>query len=115
MAFNLGDDTISNTDFRRVIYTTKHQQLVLMSVDDYINNEVHPDNDQFFRLEKGRARFTIGNNEVYHLTDEDSITVPAGTYHMVENFGSEALKMYVIYSPPVHKPGTVDKYPTEHD
>ena len=115
MAFNLGDITLDNTDFRRVIYTTKHQQLVLMSIDDFINNEVHDDNDQFFRIEKGHARFTLNNKDIYILSDEDSITVPAGTYHMVENIGSESLKVYVIYSPPVHQPGTIDKYPTEND
>ena len=101
--------TINNTDFRRVLYTAEHMQLVLMSLlpGEEIGMEVHPDNDQFFRFEKGTGKVIINGNE-YEVEDGDTIIIPCGSEHNVINTGElESLKMYTIYSPAHHKDGTV--------
>lgn len=101
--------TMDNTDFRRVLYTADHMQLVLMSLlpSEEIGMEVHPDNDQFFRFEKGNGKVIINGNE-YEVVDGDTIVIPAGSEHNVINTGeTDSLKMYTIYSPAHHKDGTV--------
>jgi mannose-6-phosphate isomerase-like protein (cupin superfamily) len=106
---NIEEDTVANNDFRRVLYTGKHSQLVLMSLapGTEIGSEVHGDNDQFFRFEAGRGKVVIDDNE-YEVSDGSAIVVPAGARHNVINTSdSEALKMYTIYSPPHHKDGIV--------
>lgn len=107
--------TINNTDFRRVLYTAEHMQLVLMSLlpGEEIGMEVHPDNDQFFRFEKGTGKVIINGNE-YEVEDGDTIIIPCGSEHNVINTSElESLKMYTIYSPAHHKDGTV--HPTKAD
>jgi mannose-6-phosphate isomerase-like protein (cupin superfamily) len=101
--------TRSNTNFRKVLYTGKHSQLVLMSLrpNEEIGMEVHPDNDQFFRFEKGTGKCIIDGNE-YTVKDGDVIIVPAGAQHNIINVsGTEELKLYTLYSPAHHKDGIV--------
>ena len=106
---NIEKDTIENTNFRKVLYTGKHSQLVLMSLKpmEEIGMEVHPDNDQFFRFEKGEGKCIIDGNE-YEVKDGSAIIVPAGAEHNVINTSAtEDLKLYTIYSPAHHKDGII--------
>lgn len=106
---NIEEDTIANNDFRKVLYTGKHTQLVLMSLapGTEIGSEVHKDNDQFFRFEAGSGKVVIDGNE-YVVSDGSAIVVPAGSEHNVINTSDNtALKMYTLYSPPHHKDGIV--------
>ena len=102
---NIENDTVENENFRKVLYTSKHSQLVLMSLapNEEIGMEVHGENDQFFRFEKGEGRVIIDASE-YAVGDGDAIVVPAGAQHNVINISStEPLKLYTIYSPAHHK------------
>jgi len=106
---NIEKLTLKNNNFRQVLYSGKHSQLVLMSLapNEEIGMEVHPDNDQFFRFEKGEGKVIIDGNE-YVVGDGDAVVVPSGAQHNVINTsGSEALKLYTIYSPAHHKDGIV--------
>jgi len=100
---------IRNQDFRHVLFTGKHAQLVLMSLapGEEIGREIHAEFDQFFRIEEGCARFVFGDGE--HLVYAgDAVVVPAGTFHNVVNASATLpLKLYTIYSPPQHPSGTV--------
>jgi len=101
--------TTENNNFRQVLYTAKHSQLVLMSLKprEEIGMEVHPDNDQFFRFEQGIGKVIIDGNE-YEVKDGFAVIVPAGAQHNVINTSeTEALKLYTIYSPAHHKDGIV--------
>lgn len=101
--------TISNTDFRRVLYTGKHSQLVLMSLKpgEDIGMEVHDGNDQFFRIEAGAGKCLIDGHE-YLLEDGTAIVVPAGSEHNIINISeTDDLKLYTIYSPAHHKDAIV--------
>jgi mannose-6-phosphate isomerase-like protein (cupin superfamily) len=100
--------TESNTDFRRVLYTGKQMQLVLMALrpGEEIGEEVHDDRDQFFRVEAGEGEVLIDGNRSAVRSDM-AIIVPAGARHNVRNTGSEPLKVYTLYAPPEHKHGTV--------
>lgn len=102
--------TEENTDFRRVVYTGKNLQLVLMSIEpgDEIGAEVHDDIDQFFRIEAGKGTITVDDN-AYEVGADDGIIVPAGSRHNVVSTGDVPLKLYTIYGPPEHKDGTVHK------
>lgn len=102
-------DTLGNSDFRRVLYTGRHSQLVLMSLQpkEEIGLETHPENDQFLRFEGGSG-MVIVNDSRYDVVDGDAVIVPAGASHNVINLSEvETLKTYTIYSPPHHKDGTV--------
>ncbi|MFA5095381.1 MAG: cupin domain-containing protein [Candidatus Paceibacterota bacterium] len=106
---NIEKETLENKNFRKVLYTGKHSQLVLMSLkpNEEIGTEIHTDNDQFFRFEKGEGKCLIDGNE-YILGDGSVIVVPAGAQHNIINTsGSEDLKLYTIYSPAHHKDGIV--------
>jgi mannose-6-phosphate isomerase-like protein (cupin superfamily) len=106
---NIEKDTIENKNFRKVLYTGKHSQLVLMSLKpkEEIGMEVHSDNDQFFRFEKGQGKCVIDGNE-YIVGDGSAIIVPAGASHNVINTSADSdLKLYTIYSPAHHKDGIV--------
>jgi mannose-6-phosphate isomerase-like protein (cupin superfamily) len=106
---NIENDTQDNENFRKVLYTGKHSQLVLMALkpNEEIGMEVHPDNDQFFRFEKGQGKCIIDGNE-YEVSDGFAVIVPAGAEHNVINTSdSEELKLYTIYSPAHHKDGVV--------
>jgi len=104
---NIEKNTLENKNFRKVLYTSKYSQLVLMSLKpkEEIDMEVHPDNDQFFRFEKGIGKVIIDGNE-YNVSDGSAIVVPAGAEHNVINTSNtKELKLYTIYSPPHHKDG----------
>lgn len=106
---NIEKDTLENTNFRKVLYTAKHSQLVLMCLKpkEDIGMEVHPDNDQFFRIEAGQGKCIIDGTE-YEITDGVAIIVPAGAQHNVINISeTNELKLYTIYSPAHHKDGVV--------
>jgi len=106
---NIEKATLENNNFRKVLYTSKHSQLVLMALqpNEDIGLEVHPDNDQFFRFESGHGKVVIDKNE-YDVGDGMAIVVPAGAEHNVINSSdSEMLKMYTVYSPAHHKDGIV--------
>ncbi len=102
---NIEDLTEENTNFRKVIYTAKHSQLVLMTLkpSEEIGMETHPDNDQFLRIEKGEGKAIIDGNE-YAFGAGFAIIVPAGAQHNVINTSTtEDLKLYTLYSPAHHR------------
>jgi len=106
---NIEKETIENENFRKVLYTGKNSQLVLMSLapNEEIGIEIHAENDQFFRFEKGQGKVLIDGNE-YQVSDGSAIIVPAGAEHNVINVSeTESLKLYTIYSPAHHKDGIV--------
>lgn len=106
---NIEKETIENHNFRKVLYTGKNSQLVLMSLKpgEEIGMETHEKNDQFFRCEEGEGKCVIDGNE-YELEDGSAIVVPAGAEHNIINTSQdEDLKLYTIYSPPHHKDGIV--------
>ena len=108
------EKTIANENFHHVLYTGAHMQLVLMSLlpGEEIGAEVHTDNDQFFRFEKGVGTVVI-NETSYAVEDGDVVIVPAGAQHNVINTGPDALKLYTIYAPAHHKDGIIRE--TKHD
>ena len=106
---NIEQATLANNNFRQVLYTGKHSQLVLMSLkpNEEIGMEVHSENDQFFRFEKGMGKVIIDGNE-YQVSDGSAVVVSAGAQHNVINVSTdEDLKLYTIYSPAHHKDGIV--------
>jgi mannose-6-phosphate isomerase-like protein (cupin superfamily) len=109
-------ETLKNTDFRRVLFSGKHAQLVVMCLrpGEEIGNEVHPNVDQFFRIEQGEAKFILNETEEHLVRDADAVVVPAGTPHNVINASrTTPLKLYTIYAPPTHTAGTVHKTKSE--
>jgi len=117
---HIEEATKENTDYRRVLYTAKHSQLVLMSLKsgEEIGEEVHH-LDQFFRFESGQGKAIIDGVE-HKVKDGDAVVVPKGARHNIVNTGSGDLKLYTLYSPPNHKDGTVqatkaDEYKEEFD
>ena len=106
---NIEEITEGNTNFRKVLYTAKHSQLVVMSIaaGGEIGEEVHKDNDQFFRVEEGEGKLMIdGNEQVF--SSGFAIVVPAGARHNVINTSPDKpLKLYTLYAPPHHKDGIV--------
>ncbi len=104
---NIESLTVENSNFRKVLYTGAHCQLVLMSLgsNEDIGMEVHPDNDQFFRFENGDGKVIINETE-YVVKDGDAVIVPSGSSHNVIA-GASGLKLYTIYSPAHHKDGII--------
>jgi mannose-6-phosphate isomerase-like protein (cupin superfamily) len=100
--------TEDNKDFRRVLYTGKYLQLVLMALQpgEEIGEEVHEGHDQFFRIEKGKGEVVIDGTST-KIKSDDAIIVPAGARHNVINTGDKPLKLYTIYGPPEHRDGVV--------
>lgn len=105
---NIEDLTKDNNNFRQVLFTGKRMQLVVMSLlpGEEIGLEVHPETDQFFRVEEGKVK-VIMNGEENILEEEMVAIVPAGTSHNVINVGEEVVKIYTIYTPPEHADGTI--------
>ncbi len=106
--------TEENNDYRRVIYTGKHMQLVLMTLQpgEEIGEEVHEDIDQFFRFEKGNGEVVIDG--VSHKIKSDfGVIVPAGASHNVINTGNKPLRLYTLYGPPEHRKDVLQ--PTKAD
>ena len=109
LKINIDKATTENDNYRKVLYTSKYSQLVLMSLKpkEEIGEETHPDNDQFFRFETGHGKCIIDGNE-YEVNEGDAIVIPAGSKHNVMNTDDIAgLKMYTVYSPAHHKDGIV--------
>ncbi len=108
---NIEKETLDNDNFRKVLYTAKNSQLVLMSLlpKEEIGMETHPKIDQFFRFESGKGKCIIDGNE-YDIKDGDAVIVPAGSKHNIINTSEDkALKLYTIYSPPNHRDGVMFK------
>ncbi len=106
---NIEEETLKNTDYRRVLYTAKNSQLVLMNLQpgEEIGMETHH-LDQFIRIEQGSAKAILDGVE-HELKDDFAVVVPAGTQHNFINTGDGELKLYSVYSPPEHKDGTVHR------
>ena len=104
---NIEKETLENTDYRRVLYTAKNSQLVLMSIEpgDEIGEETH-ELDQFIRVEAGNAVVTL-NGDKQDLPADSAVVIPAGVLHNVQNTGDTALKLYSVYAPPEHKDQTI--------
>ncbi len=100
--------TLGNATFRKVLYTSKEMQLVLMTIQpgDEIGEEVHDDVSQFFRFEAGEGEVWI-DGVCHKVKADDSAIVPSGARHNVKSTGGEPLRLYTIYSPPEHIDGTV--------
>jgi mannose-6-phosphate isomerase-like protein (cupin superfamily) len=114
---NIEEATLENEDFRRVLFTGDHAQLVVMAIGpgEEIGQEVHDNVDQFFRFEAGEGKVIIDEEEVV-VGDGDAVIVPAGAEHNIINISlSEKLKLYTIYSPANHPDGTVHKTKAEAD
>jgi mannose-6-phosphate isomerase-like protein (cupin superfamily) len=113
---NIEKETEENRYFRKVLYTGKYAQLVVMCLQggEEIGNEVHDDVDQFFRIEEGAATFVFNNTEKHQVEEDEAVVVPAGTWHNVINASaSKPLQLYTIYSPPEHPDGTIHKTKAE--
>ena len=100
--------TTANTNFRRVLYTGDHLQLVLMSLGpgEEIGEEVHSEIDQFIRVEQGRGQAIIDGVR-HEIEDDAAVVIPAGARHNVVNTGGEPLRLYTVYGPPEHRDGVV--------
>lgn len=106
---NIEQLTLANANFRKVLYTAEHCQLVLMTLKpgEEIGSEVHEEGDQFFRFEKGEGKVIINETE-YAVGDGDIAIVPAGaTHNVINTSAAQALKLYTIYAPPHHQDGVV--------
>lgn len=108
--------TKNNKNFRTTLWTGDHLQLTLMSIEvgQDIGLEIHPDHDQFIRIEDGCGIIKMGArkndlNFQRKVEDDFAIIIPAGTWHNLINTGSKPLKLYSIYAPPEHPPGTIDR------
>ncbi len=102
-------ETKENNNFRKVLYTAKNTQLVVMCIKpgDEIGEEVH-DLDQFIRIEDGKGKAVL-NEDSYEIKDDYALVIPAGVKHNVINTGEEDLKIYTLYSPPEHRDGVIHK------
>ena len=116
---HIEEETLDNDNFRKTIWTGEHMQCTLMTipVGGDIGLEVHNDNDQFIRIEQGQGTTFVGETEddliEGKIKADDAIFVPAGYWHNIKNSGEEDLKLYTIYGPKDHLPGTV--HPTQKD
>ncbi|MDP3899645.1 MAG: cupin domain-containing protein [bacterium] len=108
---NIEKETLENNNFRKVLYTAKNSQLVVMSIapGDDIGVETHT-LDQFIRVEQGSAKAVLDGVE-HDLPADHAVVIPAGTEHNIINTGAEPLKLYSVYAPPEHKDGTI--HPTK--
>lgn len=106
---NIEHETLNNNNYRKVIYTAKHSQLVLMSIKpkEEIGEEIH-NADQFIRIESGQGKIIL-NKKTQQIKEGFAIVVPAGTKHNIINTGTTPLKLYTVYSPPQHKDNTINK------
>ena len=113
---NIEKETLDNGDFRRVLYTGNHLQLVLMTLQpgEEIGEETHEDRDQFFRIEEGEGEIVI-DGKVNAVEDDFGVIVPAGACHNVINRGDRPLKLYTLYGPPEHVHGTVHRTKKDAD
>ena len=108
-SINLEEKTLQNTNYREVLYTAPHSQLVVMSIapGDDIGWETHAEHDQFIRVERGIGQAMIGESS-YELSDGVAVVIPAGQRHNIVNTSnSEALQLYTVYTPPEHPEGKI--------
>jgi mannose-6-phosphate isomerase-like protein (cupin superfamily) len=107
---NIENLTRDNAAFRKVLYTSKHSQLVLMSLmpGEDIGEEIHEDTDQFFRVEQGTGTVLL-NGETYDIEDGSTVVVPEGANHNIINTGTVPMKLYTLYMPPHHRDGVLHK------
>jgi mannose-6-phosphate isomerase-like protein (cupin superfamily) len=107
---NIEEKTLANNYFREVLFTTDKSQLVVMTLKpgEEIGMEVHPEHDQFIRIESGKGK-AIMNGEEHEISDGSAVVIPAGTQHNIINMSETAMKLYTIYTPPEHKQGTIHK------
>lgn len=119
---DINDVAEDNNTFRSTIWTGKHLQATVMSIDvgDDVGLEVHPDNDQFLKIEEGHGLIRMGKNRntlnfEEYVDDDSAIFVPAGTWHNIINTGRSPLKLYSIYAPPHHPSGTVHQTKADAD
>ncbi len=119
---NVERETLDNADFRRVLFTGANVQLTVMRLapGEEIGVEMHDHLDQFLRIEQGSARVTFGPSvdkvdEEHEVQDDWAIVVPGGVWHNVINTGSGDLKLYSLYAPPEHPPGTVHRTKADAD
>jgi mannose-6-phosphate isomerase-like protein (cupin superfamily) len=114
---NIERDTLENENFRKVLYTVPHLQLVLMTLQpgEEIGQETHDDGDQFFRVEGGEGE-AILDGETHKLADGDIVVIPAGVEHNIVNPSRDTpLRVYTIYAPPEHPDGTINATKAEAD
>jgi len=116
---NIERDTLANEDYRRVLFTGRNTQLVLMTIasGDEIGLETHEEHDQFIRIEAGIGKVVLNGKE-HKLSDGVAVVIPAGVQHNVINTSNKPLRLYTLYSPPEHADGTIHKTkadePPEH-
>jgi mannose-6-phosphate isomerase-like protein (cupin superfamily) len=112
----LEHETLENENFRKVLFTAEHMQLVLMTLQagEEIGMETHDTHDQFIRVEEGEGKAIIGDDE-FALKDGSAVVIPAGNVHNILNTGEGTLKLYTLYAPPEHPDGTVHKDKAEAD
>lgn len=111
MVFNITDQTLQNDFFRKVLQTTKHTQLVVMSLKplEGIGAEMHDNVDQFIRIEKGTGKLIL-DGTTFELKDDSAFIIPAGSHHNVINTSAtEKMKLYTLYSPPNHADGKINE------
>jgi mannose-6-phosphate isomerase-like protein (cupin superfamily) len=113
---DIEDRTEENRDFRHVVYTGPHMQLVLMALEpgEELGEEIHENTDQFFRVEEGKGEVVIDGKET-RIENDVAIVVPAGARHNIKNTGHKPLKFYTIYAPPEHPDGTVHRTKADAD
>lgn len=119
---NIEEATLGNQAFRTVLFTGAHAQLTVMNLEpgEEIGWEAHPHLDQFLRVEQGQGRVQVGPTEdrvdhQHDVEDDSAVVVPAGSWHNVVNTGTSQLKLYSLYAPPEHLPGTVHATKAEAD
>lgn len=119
---DIEEATLDNDTFRTVLFTGEHVQLTVMRLGptEEIGREVHTHLDQFIRVEAGRARIELsttedGVEETHDLHADWAAIIPAGTWHNVVNVGEGELKLYSLYTPPEHPPGTIHRTKAEAD
>jgi mannose-6-phosphate isomerase-like protein (cupin superfamily) len=113
---DIEDRAEENRDFRHVLYTGPHMQLVVMSLEpgEEIGEETHEGTDQFFRVEEGKGEVWI-DGRASRIESDVAIVVPAGAKHNIKNTGHKPLKLYTLYAPPQHPDGTVHHTRAEAD
>ena len=111
---NIEEKSEDNDNFRKVVFTADHMQLVVMSLKagEDIGEEVHETVDQFIRVESGDG-LAVLNGEETKISDGFAAVIPAGTKHNIINQGGSEMKLYTIYTPPQHRDGTIHVTKTE--
>lgn len=119
---NIEEATLANENFRTTLWTGEKIQLTVMSipVGGDVGLEVHNDTDQFLRLEQGRGRVQMGPSKDELTFDEEIsddwvVLVPKGQWHNITNIGDEPMKIYSLYAPPHHAPGTIHESQSDED